>query len=746
MFGDDDWSWGQGGECDAEPYERDLEYEDDGVAVWCTLDCAYQLIRGTDSSTKICSRCGGGWEGTLTWFCSCETVCRDCYQGMKEDQMYQSGLAVEEEQVQSWSQQEAVVVEEIKRHPKPQFQWGNGFDTSQGDCQDWPLNRCHVKPIDIARRSLITSVGMRMSENPSRGLKLKIAVFSCAKPSANVCSIGKILARVRECVQFTGSTEAGINTFPLERSVSLAPGRYYLLMCAGGTPANYCFDKCDRPGTNCYYSQVTFDEVLNPGYSLPTLWNSSQVCMSWWLNGECEVHLRKNYTSFVEQLEHHLTPKQDKTYAPPFPDGWNDEEIKQCVLSVACELGSSRVVEYMLAEDQRLASNLFAGASPLMVSAAHGHTSIVQLLLERQVDVAVLSELDCPMGGLRDALMFGCCGVGGKASAEVVRLLLDHKASVDAVDENKRSCLHLASSAQNSEEVVSLLLQKKADIALVDKFGETPLLCACSQNRRAIVQLLLSAGANLNTTDQSGRTGLHIACHYGATTVVQTLLEARATSQVDLKDTNGQTPLLIAAARNDSEISSLLKNAYAELGYSVSWGLTAGDGARHHIETNKLSFIRIAVAVDSKASHVGICFFDNAEWTGDGKVRVGVFADKDAFPDVSELLASGEGRIGVDCKGKESLFALDKDVMLERGKSYWAAFVCDRLTVVAKDASVKEKHRVYLQCASLESCWADAKLNSPKKHQCSLALFIRTRPTNSDEGDEKRTVSVHVGS
>jgi len=92
---------------------------------------------------------------------------------------------------------------------------------------------------------------------------------------------------------------------------------------------------------------------------------------------------------------------------------------------------------------------------------------------------------------------------------------------------------------------------------------ETPLMHAAAQEDLKAVQQLLSAatGTDVNALDQGGQTALILACQNPKANpdVVKALLAAGA--DVNLRSRNGYTALTWAHARNNSEVSRLLRRA-----------------------------------------------------------------------------------------------------------------------------------------------------------------------------------------
>jgi len=97
----------------------------------------------------------------------------------------------------------------------------------------------------------------------------------------------------------------------------------------------------------------------------------------------------------------------------------------------------------------------------------------------------------------------------------------------------------------------------------LDDPDETDLMRAAAREDLKEVQRLLSgtAGGNVNALDQAGQTALILACQNPKANpdVVKALLEAGA--DVNLRSRNGYTALTWALARNNGEITRLLRRA-----------------------------------------------------------------------------------------------------------------------------------------------------------------------------------------
>ncbi|HJP97668.1 MAG TPA: ankyrin repeat domain-containing protein, partial [Rhodanobacteraceae bacterium] len=94
---------------------------------------------------------------------------------------------------------------------------------------------------------------------------------------------------------------------------------------------------------------------------------------------------------------------------------------------------------------------------------------------------------------------------------EGVRILLKHKARVDAVDAMGRSAL-MHAAGEGHVAIARVLLEAGANAALADRHGGTPTMEAARAGATAIVELLAERRPDVHAADQHGRTALIFAC------------------------------------------------------------------------------------------------------------------------------------------------------------------------------------------------------------------------------------------
>jgi ankyrin repeat protein/Mg2+ and Co2+ transporter CorA len=226
------------------------------------------------------------------------------------------------------------------------------------------------------------------------------------------------------------------------------------------------------------------------------------------------------------------------------------------------------------------------GRGPLMHAIINEKASmddkvrILTMLLRKGADVASTGET---VGCLRHAALAG--------QNRILELLVQHKANINAVDENGRSpLLHLASDTAKTpkwnRETVSIILNAGANVDHSDKDRRTTrrrtaVQWAASTGHLTLVQAILNhvppgkPRKLVNDRTSRGKTALHLAAQHGQSDMVRLLLNHGA--NIEAASEGRWTPLLIAAKAGHADVVEALLGAHvpANVNARTSSGMTA---------------------------------------------------------------------------------------------------------------------------------------------------------------------------
>uniref|UniRef100_A0A8C5J7J9 E3 ubiquitin-protein ligase MIB2 n=1 Tax=Junco hyemalis TaxID=40217 RepID=A0A8C5J7J9_JUNHY len=187
------------------------------------------------------------------------------------------------------------------------------------------------------------------------------------------------------------------------------------------------------------------------------------------------------------------------------------------------------------------------GRTALQIASYQGHLEVVRALLQARASV-----------DLRDdegdtALHYAAFG----NQAEVARVLLAKGASADLLNNAKCTALFVAVS-QGFTEVVRALCELNCDVNLPDSQGDTPLHYAITLDYKVVIEILTEV-PNIDFTVQNcqGFNLLHYAALKGNKLAIKKIL-ARARQLVDSKKEDGFTALHLAALNNHMEVAEIL--------------------------------------------------------------------------------------------------------------------------------------------------------------------------------------------
>ena len=213
------------------------------------------------------------------------------------------------------------------------------------------------------------------------------------------------------------------------------------------------------------------------------------------------------------------------------------------------------------------------GLTPLMVAARRSRRAD---LLEALVSAG--APVDQPSGLGMTALMVAAAS----GNVEGVRSLLALSADVKLKDADGMTALtHSVLARDWNAQAAELLIEGGADIEARTLKDTTPLMEAAYHGNAPAARLLLDAGAHTDTRDRIGWTPLHFAAkNERGLDVLTMLLAAAAENTADRPDIGGTTPLMVAAASNNSKAVAELLRAGADPRRTDDTGRNSLDYAR----------------------------------------------------------------------------------------------------------------------------------------------------------------------
>lgn len=125
------------------------------------------------------------------------------------------------------------------------------------------------------------------------------------------------------------------------------------------------------------------------------------------------------------------------------------------------------------------------------------------------------------------------------------------------------------------------------------------ILSAAARGDAAQVKVLLSSGVNIEVRDRDGRTALLLATHGNHVEVARLLIAAGA--DVNAKDSISDTPFLYAGAEGRNEILKMALGAGADLASTNRYGGTALIPAAHHGHPET---VKILLGTKIKIDHI----------------------------------------------------------------------------------------------------------------------------------------------
>lgn len=204
------------------------------------------------------------------------------------------------------------------------------------------------------------------------------------------------------------------------------------------------------------------------------------------------------------------------------------------------------------------AFRLGSGPSPLYYSALLGFVEPTRDLLSSESS-AGRTDVEA-FGGKYGTPLVAASTCG---SEEIVTLLLDRGADVNAFSGLIYGHALHAASFHGYEPIVRLLIDRGANINDQRVGNDTALTGACERGHKSIVRFLLDNGADINLVGGGYGTALQVASERGHSSIVELLLSRGA--NVNIQGGHFGQALQAAASRGNESIVRLLLDASADV-------------------------------------------------------------------------------------------------------------------------------------------------------------------------------------
>jgi ankyrin repeat protein len=206
----------------------------------------------------------------------------------------------------------------------------------------------------------------------------------------------------------------------------------------------------------------------------------------------------------------------------------------------------------LLARDANIFASNERGESPLYLS-FHSPGGMRGWMFD---DRAVFARKD----GLGNGILHYAAGWKQDTNTQIRSLVRDKGLPVDDKNASGETPLFWAVRA-DLPDTIQTLLEERANLGARDRLGNTVLHAAVRQNAVNAAQTLLNADPALaNSQNLEGRSPLHDAAQLGITGLVKLLEDYRA--DIEIRDKEGNTPLMAATSRGAIPAVELLANTY----------------------------------------------------------------------------------------------------------------------------------------------------------------------------------------
>ncbi|XP_030370136.1 rabankyrin-5 isoform X2 [Scaptodrosophila lebanonensis] len=271
------------------------------------------------------------------------------------------------------------------------------------------------------------------------------------------------------------------------------------------------------------------------------------------------------------------------------------------------------------------------------------------------------NDENCEIAKEKASPLHLCCQWG---LTKVLQTLIDHGASVNAVDAENKTPLHIAIENQHEEIIAILLCHPGIDLKVRDNTGNTPFASALAiRNHKAAQRILDRLPNAAEQMDQRGRNFLHIAIMRDDLESVLFLLAIQVDVNSRVHDATQSTPLHLAATSQTEMITRNLILAGARINER-----DAAQKMPLHIAVERGNLSAVSALIQNNAD------FDATDAEGNNALHIAVRGGQLSI--VRELLT--ESRVNAEAlnlKGRNPMHELCRVVEDNNGASICELFL-----------------------------------------------------------------------